>query len=476
MTITIADLLARAEARHRAAERDAADARNALKRFIDLQDAAGVESITDPAALQRVDALAAANRQARDELTAASGALAEIRAASVDEAVMTARQAEQHPTGYASPGGGRGGPAGTGMRASGARDSGPRWTREDGRPAAVERGQRFADNEIVAELAARDPGRAITETYSGLGSLVRSMSTTSASALVPTIWSANIIDKARNASRVIEAGAETIPMDAKQLNIGRLTADATAAWIAEAGTRVPADETFDTVSLVAKTMYAFTTLSLEFAQDAPNADSLIEESISKAMALELDLSALFGGASGTDFTAATGAQASPPGPLGILGNLQANYTAGILGAGANGTAITAATPWNELLTTYYLPLRNNEAPTAILMNAAMAQKYSMTYDTLGQPLRKPDALANVPWLITNQIPSFTQGTMTSIATDIFCGDFRQVLIGTRLDMTLQVLTERYAEVGLVGLLATFRGDIALARPRSMAVYRYIGGS
>ena len=37
----------------------------------------------------------------------------------------------------------------------------------------------------------------------------------------------------------------------------------------------------------------------------------------------------------------------------------------------------------------------------------------MTYDTLGQPLRKPDALNSVPWLTTNQIPSFTQGTMAN---------------------------------------------------------------
>jgi HK97 family phage major capsid protein len=109
------------------------------------------------------------------------------------------------------------------------------------------------------------------------------------------------------------------------------------------------------------------------------------------------------------------------------------------------------------------------------MNAKMQQKYSMTYDTLGQPLRKPDALNSVPWLTTNQIPSFTQGTMANIATDIFCGDFRQVLVGTRMDVSVQILTERYSELGQIGILSTWRGDVALARPRSMCVYRYIGG-
>ncbi len=60
--------------------------------------------------------------------------------------------------------------------------------------------------------------------------------------------------------------------------------------------------------------------------------------------------------------------------------------------------------------------------------------------------------------------------------DILAGDFRQVLIGQRMDITLQVLTEAYSGTGQVGVLATFRGDVQLARPRAMAVYRYIGGS
>src|SRR5258707_7358176 len=96
MTIPITELLVRAEARHQAAERASRDARAALKRFIDLQDAACVENITDPAALQRVDALALANRQARDELTAATSALGEIRAAAPDEAVPATRPTQHH--------------------------------------------------------------------------------------------------------------------------------------------------------------------------------------------------------------------------------------------------------------------------------------------------------------------------------------------------------------------------------------------
>jgi HK97 family phage major capsid protein len=351
---------------------------------------------------------------------------------------------------------------------------GPVWVREhDQRPAAVGRSERMADNAIVAEMMARDPGRALTETYSGVGQMVRALSTTGASAIVPLGWGASIIDRARNASRVVEAGAETVPMDQKQLNIGRLTSDPVPVWLAEGGTRTASDPNFDSVSLVAKTLSCLTVASIEFLQDAVNANAVVEQAIGEAMGTAIDFAALFGGvtAGGEGVN-----QPSPPSPRGILAALLADAPSSVLGGAGNGTAITAGTPWNELLATWFFPQTFNEQPTAILYNAKMAQKYAQTYDSTGQPLNLPPALSGVPLLVTNQINSFTQGTMTNIATDIFAGDFRQVLIGQRMDITVQTLTERYAELGQVGILATFRGDVALARPRAMAVYRYIGGT
>jgi HK97 family phage major capsid protein len=49
--------------------------------------------------------------------------------------------------------------------------------------------------------------------------------------------------------------------------------------------------------------------------------------------------------------------------------------------------------------------------------------------------------------------------MSSSATDVFAGDFSQVLIGQRLGLEVRTLTERYAENGQVGLLAYWRGDV-----------------
>ena len=42
-------------------------------------------------------------------------------------------------------------------------------------------------------------------------------------ALVPSAWSSDIVDRARNHAAVLQAGAEIIPMATKVLQIGRLT-------------------------------------------------------------------------------------------------------------------------------------------------------------------------------------------------------------------------------------------------------------
>jgi HK97 family phage major capsid protein len=424
---------------------------------------------------KRCETLFSAVDAAKADERSLESKLARAREAQAEDDAADAKARESHPTGAGLPGGSSTHTLSGSVVHNRATDSQP-WVRSsDGRPAAVERSQAFASHPVVADEIARNRGRDehTIATFGGLGQMIRSLSTTSGSSLVPTIWASNIIDRARNAAQVVAAGAEFVPMDSKVLQIGRLTADPTTIWHTEGGTITASDPTFDNVQLVAKTLSCLTVASLEFLQDAKNADQVVEAAIGQAMGLAIDDAALFGGvtAGGEGIN-----QPSPPSPLGILANLLANASSSVLGSGANGTTITVATPWNELLDTYYTPQQNNETPTAILMNAKMAQKYAKTYDTLGQPLRRPPVLDNTPILTTNQIPSFTQGTMTNIATDIFCGDFRQVLIGNRMDVTVQVLTERYAELGQVGILSTWRGDIALARPRAMCVYRYIGGS
>ncbi len=354
--------------------------------------------------------------------------------------------------------------------------AGPAWVRSnDGQSAVVERGQRFAEHAIVARHSAAraQAEQAVIGQHGGIANMVRAMTTSTGSAIVPTIWAGQIIDRARNESRVLQAGAEIVPMDAKVVQIGRLTGDPTAAFRTEGSTITASDPTFDNVTLTTQTMSALTVGSLEWFQDADNADQLVMDAIAKAIALQLDLVALYG-----SITSGAGSisLATPPNPRGVLGTLLAVASSSVLGAATNGTAQTTSSYWNEILDLVYTVRDYNEDPNALIWNSKAARQYAKAYDTTGQPLAIPADVAAIPRLMTNQVPSYTQGTMTSRATDVFAGDWRQMLIGQRLDVTIQVLTERYAENGQVGIVAHWRGDVQLARPRAFAVYRALQGA
>jgi HK97 family phage major capsid protein len=247
-------------------------------------------------------------------------------------------------------------------------------------------------------------------------------------------------------------------MPAKIVQIGRLTADPTAAFKTEGSAISASDPAFDFVQLSATSLTALTVASVEFLQDAPNADQVVSDAIAKTMALELDKAVFFGqlGATGTNDEGAAYGLASPY-PKGILKNLLDNASSQVLGFQTNGTAQTSTTPWNEVLAAYYQVKTKNEMPSAMVSNDKLVQQYTNLYDTTNQPLRRPELLTTLPWLTTNMIPSYTRGTMTSRATDLFVGDFSQVLVGQRLALEVRVLTDRYAELGQVGILSYWRG-------------------
>jgi HK97 family phage major capsid protein len=113
----------------------------------------------------------------------------------------------------------------------------------------VERLGRIAGEDGLARRRAREGGdpaaRALEQLRRLLGELVRSMSTTSGSAIVPQVWAGQVIDRARNLSAVMRAGGQLVPMDAKTVNIGRLITDPTAAFRTEGSTVTASDPVFD---------------------------------------------------------------------------------------------------------------------------------------------------------------------------------------------------------------------------------------
>ena len=357
--------------------------------------------------------------------------------------------------------------------------AGSGWTRQDGRGAAVERGQRFGDHPVVQEHAARRAAaeRPVIEAHGNLGNLVRSLTTGGSSAVIPTDWSSSIIDKARNYSAVLSAESTLVPMDANTIQLGRLTTDPVSAFRTEGSLISASDPAFDSVTLQAKSLNALTVASVEFLQDAVDAEEVITNALAKSMALELDLNALFGGLTTGSEVGSTGINRTlpnPPSPRGVLATLLAVQPANVLGGATNGTTQTSTTPWQEVLQTIYQPQLFNEVPNALIWSPSLELRYANMYDTTNQVLRHPAAVDAIQQVKTNQIPSnLTVGSSTTNMTDLFVADWTKLLIGQRLEITIQVLTERYAEYGQVGLVAWFRGDVAMARPKAFSVYRYL---
>ena len=462
---TLDQAITTAEQQRRDAERRQGDAVEKLKRLTGIAAAAGRTNLTADEERQ-ADEWLKQKRAAADDITRLGGQLEGLRTVQAEEAEVDRKLATVDRT-YRLDTGATG-------------EDGSRFVRlADGRPAAVTRGQRFADHPVVVEAAAQraTADQHVTGTHGSFGNLIRSMSTTSGSAVVPQIWAADIIDRARNLAAVTRAGAQIVPMDAKIVNIGRLTTDPTAAFRTEGSTVTASDPVFDNVTLTAKTLSALVVGSMEWFQDAPNVDQIVTEAIAKTIALTLDQQALFGGVTTGAETGATAFNTtfpSPPNPTGVLATLLASASSSVLGSATNGTTQTAATFWNEILDTIFQPRLFNEVPNAMLWSPTMAKLYAKTYDTTNQPMRQPPDVEQMTKFATAQIPaSFTQGTSTTNMSDVFVGDWAQLIIGQRLDLSVQTLVERYAELGQVGIIAHWRGDVALARPRAFAAYRYL---
>ncbi|NVM94759.1 phage major capsid protein [Arthrobacter wenxiniae] len=361
-----------------------------------------------------------------------------------------------------------------GRAGAGARSAGQKFTvRGSQDPAAVVAGQRFADHPAVQRARAADAAReqATTAMHGGITNLLRSLTTSGASAVVPVSWSSELIDLARNNAAVFKAGASLVPMGTQTVNIGRLTADPTSAFRTEGSAITASDPSFDMVTLVAKTMNCMVVVTNEWLQDAENAEDLVKNAMGRSMGLALDRLALYGGIltgdpSGANFPV-------PPNPRGVLAALNAVLPANVLGGSAtNGTTPTNYAEWLALDYT----LENlNETPTGLIVPSRLMQKYAGLVDTLGQPLRKPDDLNDLPVYVSNQVAKgMTKGT-SSTAADAFIGNWEELLIGQRLEMTVQVLTERYADLGQTAFVITWRGDIQPARPSAFGVYRYLNG-
>ena len=268
-------------------------------------------------------------------------------------------------------------------------------------------------------------------------------------ATVPTPIAAEVIDVARHASVALQAGVRTLPMPSATLRFARVTADPVGGWRAENATIVESDPTFDQVTLTSKTWALLTRISRELLEDGTNVDQLIRQVFASAAGVALDQGILVGSGASNQ-------------PLGIRG------MAGIqnVSMGTNGAQLTNWT--RPLDAVQLLETANFPNVRSMIMAPRTARANYGFVDTTNQPLQPPPRLASVPTLATASMPvNETQGTAVN-ASSILMGDFSEVYLGLRTDITISVLNERYADSGQVGFVVWMRADVVAARPAAIA--------
>lgn len=270
--------------------------------------------------------------------------------------------------------------------------------------------------------------------------------------LVPESLASFAIDRVRKRARVLEAGARTVPMDSDDVSIPRLSSGVVPAWRNENTAVAESDPGFERVRFVAKTLAVIVKLSYELFEDmsSQSSDAIGTELIG-ALSLELDRVALRG--SGV-----------APEPRGIRN--QAGVE--IQSLGANGLALTNYDP---LIDGVAGVLADNITPNAQIVSSRTAATLAKLKDNTGQPLQRPPMLDNVTELVSNQVPgNIVQGTSND-TSEVYTGDFTQLLIGMRPQIGVRLKSSDQPFMGnmQVALLAWLRADVQLAHPEAFAV-------
>ena len=265
---------------------------------------------------------------------------------------------------------------------------------------------------------------------------------------IPTVLTTRIIDLARAKTRVMQAGATTVPMESRTVDVARWLSDPTPGWRVENAAIPESDATLDKVTLTAKSLAVVTKVSRELIEDTNIEDQLVA-AFAAAFALKLDAASLYGdGTSGA--------------PTGVKNTAAVTKTP---------LATNGATPtWATLVNSVGRLRDQNEEPTAQILADRTARSLALVTGSDGQYMNAPSYLDGVDRLTTNQVPTaMTVGTSTD-TSDVFTADWSQLYLGIRTQLQITILQERFMpDAGQYGFVAWWRGDVAIARPKAFDV-------
>lgn len=258
---------------------------------------------------------------------------------------------------------------------------------------------------------------------------------------------APLLDMARANTVLVKAGAQVVPLRGNTTKFPRHDGDLVLAARDEAGAVAATDVTLGSVTLTPRSYMAMAKVSREMLADSSvNVPEYLSAVAADAVAVMIDSTGLYGS-----------------GVAPIVKGVKNMTALTVTHAGADGAALTSYDPIIDLVARVKA---KNYGVSAILSRPnVVANLGKLRIDQgggagTGVYLPKPEYLQGIPWLETSSIPTnLVVGGSGANCTDLFAGDFSQLLIGVREDLNVKVYHELYAGTGEIGVQFSVRWDI-----------------
>jgi HK97 family phage major capsid protein len=341
-------------------------------------------------------------------------------------------------------------------------DAKPIEPRGEGSAWALTREQRMAD--YVKATTGQDAdglsvGRVVrgvlTNDWKGAEAEKRAMGSgiaTAGGVFIPDPVSATVIDKARNASVIVRAGALTIPMTTANMTMVSVATDPTAAWRAENASITESDGVFGAILVTPYSVAALVRVAAELMDDAPNFAATLDNMLAAALALKLDYAGLYGSGVGSE-------------PLGLR-NIDTAAGINETSMGANGAAQTT---YDEVLDVLQAVMEDNGAPDTLIQSPRTQIKLAKLVTGISSDktkLQPPAEYVALKKFTSNQVSiTETQGS-SGVASTTFIGGFENMALAVRQNITIEAskVASTAFEKNQIMVRAIMRATVAVLRP------------
>jgi HK97 family phage major capsid protein len=258
-----------------------------------------------------------------------------------------------------------------------------------------------------------------------------------------------LIDRLRPTLKVQSMGATVISGLVGNLDLPRLTAGPTSAWVAEDGSATASDSTFDKVSMTPKTVTAEQYLSRRLMlQNSVALEDVLRRDLGYTLSQALDKAAING----------AGVHASPATnePTGVLTAVTENATTETVLSDIAADLIAA------------LEIDDVDGTGAFLTNALVMQKARKLKDGEGRNLPLSEIFHGAPVNVTNQVPTIEGEDTDPDTNPLIYGAWSNLFVGYWSGVDILANPYSDASKGGLRLHAFLDADIAIRHDEAFA--------